>query len=112
MAQLNLTVNPKEVIVGWYSTGSQLLASDALIHAFYRTEAPNAVLLSVDTGFASGTASLRAYRASQLTLGDRELGEKFAEIPLDLRMLEAEQFGCEWNVKYPKSDVSGKYIMG
>lgn len=32
MLELHLRVNPKEVIVGWYSTGAEIVESDALIH--------------------------------------------------------------------------------
>ncbi|KAJ6357597.1 hypothetical protein OIU78_005442 [Salix suchowensis] len=44
-------VNPKEVIVGWYSTGLGVTGGSALIHEFYSREVPNPIHLTVDTGF-------------------------------------------------------------
>ncbi|KAG1337744.1 Eukaryotic translation initiation factor 3 subunit F [Cocos nucifera] len=44
-------VNPKEVIVGWYSTGFGVSGGSTLIHEFYSREVSNPVHLTVDTGF-------------------------------------------------------------
>ncbi len=43
MAQLHQKVNPQEKVVGWFSTGSEVSGSDALIHAFYAQECANPV---------------------------------------------------------------------
>lgn len=88
-------VNPKEVIVGWYSTGFGVSGGSALIHDFYAREVPNPVHLTVDTGFRNGEASIKAFVSVNLSLGDRKLAAQFQEIPLDLRMVEAEQVGFD-----------------
>ncbi|ERN04207.1 eukaryotic translation initiation factor 3 subunit F [Amborella trichopoda] len=88
-------VNPKEVIVGWYSTGSGVSGGSALIHEFYSREVANPVHLTVDTGFSSGEASIKAYVGVNLSVGDRQLAAQFQEVPLDLRMLEAERVGFD-----------------
>ncbi|KAI3855638.1 hypothetical protein MKW92_007549 [Papaver armeniacum] len=88
-------VNPKEVIVGWYSTGFGVSGGSALIHEFYSREVPNPVHLTVDTGFTNGEASIKAFVSVILTLGDRQLAAQFHEIPLDLRMIEAERVGFD-----------------
>ncbi|XP_050212027.1 eukaryotic translation initiation factor 3 subunit F [Mercurialis annua] len=88
-------VNPKEVIVGWYSTGLGVNGGSALIHEFYSRETPNPVHLTVDTGFSNGGGTIKAYVSAILALGDRQLAAQFQEIPLDLRMLEAERVGYE-----------------
>ncbi|XP_050385999.1 eukaryotic translation initiation factor 3 subunit F [Argentina anserina] len=99
-------VNPKEVIVGWYSTGLGVTGCSVLIHDFYSSEVPNPVHLTVDTGFSNGEGALKAYVSSNLSLsfgetkqrqGDRQLplAAQFQEIPLDLRMVEAEQVGFD-----------------
>ncbi|KAF3433502.1 hypothetical protein FNV43_RR24604 [Rhamnella rubrinervis] len=88
-------VNPKEVIVGWYSTGLGVTAGSALIHEFYSREVPNPVHLTVDTGFNNGEGTIKAYVSVNLSLGDRQLAAQFQEIPLDLRMVEAEQVGFD-----------------
>ncbi|XVE69370.1 hypothetical protein DITRI_Ditri09bG0146800 [Diplodiscus trichospermus] len=88
-------VNPKEVIVGWYSTGLGVTGGSALIHDFYSREVPNPVHLTVDTGFRNGEGTIKAYVSVNLSLGDRQLAAQFQEIPLDLRMVEAERVGFD-----------------
>ncbi|KAK9127919.1 hypothetical protein Syun_016716 [Stephania yunnanensis] len=88
-------VNPKEVIVGWYSTGFGVSGGSALIHDFYAREVQNPVHLTVDTGFRNGEASIKAFVSVHLSLGERQLAAQFQEIPLDLRMLEAERVGFD-----------------
>jgi translation initiation factor 3 subunit F len=61
MFELHQRVNPKEVIVGWYATGSQLNSYSALIQDFYSSEvAPfQAVHLTMDTDLAvKGTQTM------------------------------------------------------
>eukprot|EP00262_Sarcandra_glabra_P012699 TRINITY_DN3326_c0_g1_i1.p2 TRINITY_DN3326_c0_g1~~TRINITY_DN3326_c0_g1_i1.p2 ORF type:complete len:284 (-),score=30.98 TRINITY_DN3326_c0_g1_i1:312-1163(-) len=88
-------VNPKEVIVGWYSTGFGVSGGSALIHDFFSREVTNPVHLTVDTGFRNGEATIKAYVSVNLSLGDRQLAAQFHEIPLDLRMVEAERVGFD-----------------
>ncbi|KAM7271447.1 hypothetical protein ACFE04_030661 [Oxalis oulophora] len=88
-------VNPKEVIVGWYSTGRGVTGGSALIHDFYAREVQNPIHLTVDTGFGSGQGTIKAYVSVNLSLGDQQLAAQFQEIPLDRRMVEAERVGFE-----------------
>ncbi|CAH9086241.1 unnamed protein product [Cuscuta epithymum] len=88
-------VNPKEVIVGWFSTGFGVSGGSALIHEFYSREVSNPVHLTVDTGFKNGEASIKAFISVNLTLGDQPIAAEFQEIPLDLRMIEAERVGFD-----------------
>ncbi|CAA2963574.1 eukaryotic translation initiation factor 3 subunit F-like [Olea europaea subsp. europaea] len=88
-------VNPKEVIVGWFSTGFGVTGGSALIHEFYAREVSNPVHLIVDTGFKNGEAAIKGFVSINLSLGDQQLAAQFQEIPLDLRMVEAEQIGFD-----------------
>ncbi|CAL0315752.1 unnamed protein product [Lupinus luteus] len=88
-------VNPKEVIVGWYSSGLGVTGSSALIHEFYSREVPNPIHLTVDTGFLNSEGTIKAYVSNNLSLGDRQIAAQFQEIPLDLRMVEAERIGFD-----------------
>ncbi|KAF8396901.1 hypothetical protein HHK36_018536 [Tetracentron sinense] len=88
-------VNPKEVIVGWYSTGFGVSGGSALFHEFYSREVTNPVHLTVDTGFRNGEATIKAFVSVNLSLGDRQIAAQFKEIPLDLRMIEAERVGFD-----------------
>ena len=51
--------------------------------------------MTVDTGFNNGEGTIKAYVSSNLSLGDRQLAAQFQEVPLDLRMVEAERVGCK-----------------
>ncbi|XP_047334721.1 eukaryotic translation initiation factor 3 subunit F-like [Impatiens glandulifera] len=84
-------VNPKEVIVGWFSTGLGVTGGSALIHDFYSREVSNPIHLTVDTGFKNGEASIKGFVSVNLSLGDHQLAAQFQEIPLDLCMVEAER---------------------
>ncbi|MCO5571345.1 hypothetical protein L7F22_025083 [Adiantum nelumboides] len=95
MFELHQRVNPKEVIVGWYSTSAGVSGSDALIQDFYAKEATNPVYLTVDTTFQDESASIKAFVSTALSLGDRQLAAQFHEIQLDLRMVEAERVGFD-----------------
>lgn len=83
-------VNPKEVIVGWFSTGFGVSGGSTLIHEFYSREVQSPIHLTVDTGFTMGEASIKAYVSSNLSLGDRHLAAQFQEIPLDRKVLLSE----------------------
>lgn len=50
--------------------------------------------MTVDTGFTNGEATIKAFISVNLSLGDQPLAAQFQEIPLDLRMIEAERVGC------------------
>ncbi|KAL0317098.1 UNVERIFIED_CONTAM: Eukaryotic translation initiation factor 3 subunit F [Sesamum angustifolium] len=76
-----------------FSTG-RVTGGSALIHEFYSREVSNPVHLTVDTEFRSGNAAIKAFVSVSLSLGDLQLAAQFQEIPLDLRMVEAEQIGC------------------
>uniref|UniRef100_A0A5B6ZDQ8 Putative eukaryotic translation initiation factor 3 subunit F n=1 Tax=Davidia involucrata TaxID=16924 RepID=A0A5B6ZDQ8_DAVIN len=95
MLASHLKVNPKEAIVGWFSTGFGVTGGSALIHEFYSREVTNPVHLTVDTGFRNAEASIKAFVSLSLSLGDQQLAAQFQEIPLDLRMVEAERVGFD-----------------
>lgn len=77
-----------------FSTGFGVSGGSALIHEFYSREATNPVHLTVDTGFTNGDATIKGFVSVNLSLGDHQLASQFQEIPLDLRMVEAERIGC------------------
>jgi len=95
MFDLHQRVSPKEVIIGWYSTGFGVTGSDALIQEFYAREVANPVHLTVDPMFTDERANIRAYVSSQLTLEDRPIAAQFHEIQLDMRLVEAERIGFD-----------------
>lgn len=95
MAGLQAKVNPRERVVGWFSTGTDVSGSDALIHTFYTNEAPNPVHLVVDTSLQNDRMAIKAFVSRALSLKGREVAREFQEVPCEVRAVEAERAGAE-----------------
>jgi translation initiation factor 3 subunit F len=91
MAQLHTKVNSREKVVGWFSTGSQVSGSDALIQSFYGNETPNPVHLTLDTSLQDGHMGVRAYVSKTLSIGGKELAREFQEVHCEVNRIEAEK---------------------
>ncbi|KAG5648835.1 hypothetical protein DXG03_000184 [Asterophora parasitica] len=109
MYELHHKVNPKEVIVGWYSTGSNLNTYSALIQNFYSQEtAPNqAIHLAINTG-VDGTeqAGVQAYVSSPVGVFPKPENCVFVPIPVDLQFHDAERSGIDLLTKTAASTNS------
>ncbi|GBE79890.1 Mov34-domain-containing protein [Sparassis latifolia] len=98
MYDLHHKVNPREVIVGWYSTGSNLNTYSALIQNFYSQEtAPHqAVHLALNTGIKEGEkAGVQAFVGSPVGVFPKPENCVFVPIPCELRFHEAERSGFD-----------------
>jgi len=98
MYELHHKVNPKEVIVGWYSTGSNLNTYSALIQNFYSQEtAPHqAIHLAVNTGVEEGgQAGVKAYISSPVGVFPKPENCVFVPVPVELRFHDAERSGVD-----------------
>lgn len=98
MVELHQKVNPKEIIVGWYSTGSNLNTYSALIQNFYSQEtAPyQAVHLAVDTGVQEGgELGVKAFVSSPVGVFPKPENCVFLPIPCELRFQETERSGLD-----------------
>ncbi|TFK43777.1 JAB1/Mov34/MPN/PAD-1 ubiquitin protease-domain-containing protein [Crucibulum laeve] len=116
MYELHHKVNPKEVIVGWYSTGSNLNTYSALIQNFYSQEtAPHqAIHVAVNTGAEEGQeADVKAYaRRVPSKLSHHPCSDNFSHsapvgvfpkpencifvpVPVELRFHDAERSGLD-----------------
>lgn len=96
--ELHHKVNPKEVIVGWYSTGSNLNTYSALIQNFYSQEtAPHqAIHLAVNTGVEKGEqAGVKAYVSSPVGVSPKPENAVFIPVPVHLRFKESERSGLD-----------------
>ncbi|KAK6775624.1 hypothetical protein RDI58_026625 [Solanum bulbocastanum] len=78
-----------------FSTGFGVTGGSALIHDFFSRETTNPIHLTIDTGFTNGEASVKGFVSVHLSIGDQQLAAQFQEIPLDLRMVEAERIGFD-----------------
>ncbi|KAF5358991.1 hypothetical protein D9758_004839 [Tetrapyrgos nigripes] len=98
MYELHHKVNPKEVIVGWYSTGSNLNTYSALIQNFYSQEtAPyQAVHVALNTGVEEGEqAGVKGYVSSPVGVLPKPENAAFVPIPVELQFHEAERGGID-----------------
>ncbi|GAW09153.1 Mov34-domain-containing protein [Lentinula edodes] len=98
MYELHRKVNSKEVIVGWYSTGSNLNTYSALIQNFYSQEtAPHqAVHISLDTGVEPGQpAGVKGYISSPVGVFPKPENCVFVPIPVELKFRDSERSGVD-----------------
>lgn len=102
-------VNPQEVIVGWYSTGSSLNTYSALIQNFYSQEtAPYpAVHLALNTGTEQGEEpSVKAYVSSPVGVVPKPENCVFIPVPVELRFHDAERSGLDLLIQAANSQSS------
>jgi len=108
MFDLSQRVNPKESIVGWYSTGSNLNTYSALIQNFYSQEtAPYpAIHIALNTGTESGEgAGVKAFISSPVGVFPKPENAVFVPIPITLRTNDAERSGLHLLENVPSSPV-------
>ncbi|KAN0115971.1 JAB1/Mov34/MPN/PAD-1 ubiquitin protease domain containing protein [Russula decolorans] len=108
MFDLSQRVNPKESIVGWYSTGSNLNTYSALIQNFYSQEtAPYPALhITLNTGTELGEeAGVKAYVSSPVGVFPKPENAVFVPIPITLRANDAERSGLHLLENTPSSPV-------
>jgi len=98
-------VNPKEVIVGWYSTGSNLNTYSALIQNFYAQETGQypAIHLAMNTGAQSDEPSFKAYVSSPVGVVQKPENCVFSPIPCEIRLQDGERSGLDLLVAATKS---------
>ncbi|KAI0291610.1 hypothetical protein B0F90DRAFT_1671480 [Multifurca ochricompacta] len=119
MFDLSQRVNPKESIVGWYSTGSNLNTYSALIQNFYSQEtAPYpAIHIALNTGTEAGEeAGVKAYistssrKRAYIACGELAQLESTLKDVLDMldRVLAYAQ---EQQPEKPADAALGRYLM-
>lgn len=102
MLELRQKVSPREVVVGWFSTGGEINATSAVIHGFYQTKeakfTPTAVLsgplhLLVDTNISAANFGIKltAHVNVRTTMADSLL--QFHEVPLRVQSTPSEKAG-------------------
>jgi len=92
--ELHQKVNPKEVVVGWYSTGGELDSVTALIHNFYAAETGThqAIHVLVNTGVQKeGQPGVEAYVGAPVGVAPNQDNCAFIPVPCDLRFHDSER---------------------
>jgi len=108
MYELHHKVNPKEVIVGWYSTGSNLNTYSALIQNFYSQEtAPHqAIHVAVNTGIEGQDSGVKAFISSPVGVFPKPENCVFVPVPVELRFEDAERSGLDLLINTSTSSTS------
>ena len=114
MAELHHRVNPREVLVGWYTTTKssdadakdEVREDDVALHKFFEEKVGDrspCVLLRVDCNIHTATKmGISTFVASNLALRqDKEsppqlLGKCFQRVTCDIRSYEAERIGVDF----------------
>ncbi|KAG8803324.1 hypothetical protein FRB91_009696 [Serendipita sp. 411] len=93
MIEVTQKVQPREQILGWYSTGSELNNFSALFQNYYSNQtAPHqAIHLTVDTGDQTREMAIKAYLGSPMGVSAKPDNCTFTPIPVVLRHAESER---------------------
>lgn len=96
MYELHKKVNVSEVIVGWYSTGSDVTEHSVLIHEYYARECKNPVHLTVDTSLKNARMAMKAFVSSQMGVPGKTTGTMFIPVPLEAVAHDPERVGVDF----------------
>jgi len=93
MYELHKKVNPTEVIVGWYATGSEVKEQSVLIHDYYTRETTQPIHLTVDTTLQGSHMGIKAYVSTPMGVPNKTVGTMFTPLPSEIVAYDAESVG-------------------
>jgi len=93
MFELHKKVQPNEVIVGWYATGSDVTEHSVLIHEYYSREAKNPVHLTLDTTLKGNHMGLKAFQTTGLGVVGKTVGHLFSPLKVSVSADATEKVG-------------------
>lgn len=100
MLAMRQKVSPREVVVGWFSTGVEINGASAVIHAFYCTKEsqftatavlPGPVHLLLDATLSGQSFAIKAFVNVRTSVAEGLL--QFHEVPLRVQTSAAEKSG-------------------
>ncbi|KAI8619806.1 hypothetical protein BC830DRAFT_1102118 [Chytriomyces sp. MP71] len=93
MLHLHLQANPRDSLVGWYSTGDKVDANSALIHEYFASEFPIVPLhLLIDAELKDARLAIKAFVTSEAGVPTSEFaGTMFLPIPCTIKLNDAEK---------------------
>lgn len=95
MFDLHRQINSKEVIVGWYASGSEITDYSVLIHDFYARETENPVHLCLDTEMSDARMAVNAYVTAPMGVPGETVGSLFTPVKTDTLLFEPERVGLK-----------------
>jgi len=91
MITLHEKSNPKEMLVGWYSTGLTINDASVLFHEFFTKDMRRSPIhLLVDTEFTDGEMAIKAFVHTAISLEKKKFASRFDEIYCQVEALDAE----------------------
>jgi len=93
MFELHRKVSPNDIIVGWFSTGHDILDHSLLIHDYYKRVATNPIHLTVDTTLQRGRLDYKCYTSVPIGIPSGTPATMFARFPVELTSTAAEVVG-------------------
>ncbi|RKF64884.1 Eukaryotic translation initiation factor 3 subunit F [Erysiphe neolycopersici] len=117
MLSLQLKANPREVLLGWYTTSLELNSFSALIQNFFASSETGtfphpAIHLTVSTD-AGRQITARAYTSAPVGVNAERAAESclFIPVPHEIRYSEAEKSGLELISKAKDSETRSAPII-
>ena len=98
MLALHKQASPRDVVVGWYSTGDALTYVSSLMHQVYRTQvAPPAqpLLVLVDVNVQHLNMSVKAYEETQIHVNGAPVLAAFSAVSLSMSPYDEERVGVD-----------------
>jgi translation initiation factor 3 subunit F len=92
--ELYRKASPKEVIVGWYSTGAQVNDNSVLIHDFYAKETGGSTVhMLLDTDISKLKFDIKTFVNTNVSLHEMTLGSQFISVPNEIVGNSADKVG-------------------
>jgi translation initiation factor 3 subunit F len=95
MLGLHSRVNPKEVVVGWFTTGPNITYLSSQIHEAYVGQCEQPVLLLVDTTLTNHRLAVKAYLGKTMKVAEKPVVARFERTCLDYFAHEGEKIGVD-----------------
>lgn len=118
MVNLRKQVNPKEQVVGWFSTGSEIMDGSVVIHNFYLKSnesffqpsimLPSPIHLMIDTEMSNNSLAIKAYMNKDTLIAESLV--QFHQIPLKVETLQSERTGIQMllNARQEEQNANAK----
>jgi len=92
--ELHQRVSSNETIIGWFSTGSDIIDHSLLIHEYYKRIVDNPIHVTVDTELKMGKLDYKCYTSVPIGLPNKASSPTmFVRIPIEISTNDAELVG-------------------
>lgn len=95
MTALQKKLNPKEVVVGWYSTGDSISYTSALIHEEFNRFVKSPVHLVVDTNLTNNRLTVDTYVGRSLSVDGKEVIAQFEKVKSEFHTTEPAKIAVD-----------------